>query len=332
VWSASCALTGWVHSFALLVASRFGLGAGEAVIYPGTIHVGGSAFTERHRGLAMAIAQEGSKIGPALGAPLAGILIAAFGWRSMFLIVGLGALVWLVPWFMIARSGREDVDPDRARFGLAECVELLKKRVVWGLMIGHFGVLYVVYVYITWLPSYLVLARGFTIFQAGFYTSLPFITQGVSALLGGWLGDRFIAKGYSVTAVRKTMIGCGLLVALVVVPAAFIDDPGLAMLLFAGSTIGLGMAIPNMQTIPSAVAPKGYAGLYGALQGAVGNFGGVVAPVVTGALYGEYKSFTAVLVGQGVMLCLSGVGYLLLIGRIEQERHLRAELMPAGAH
>lgn len=331
LWSVSCALTGWVQAFWLLVATRFGLGAGEAVIYPGTIHVGGVAFTERRRGLAMAISQEGSKIGPAIGAPLAGFLIATYGWREMFFIVGLGALVWLIPWFLIAPSRSEDVAKDRAAFGLAECGALLKKRVVWGLMIGHFGVLYVVYVYITWLPGYLVLARGFTIFQAGMYSSLPFITQGVAALLGGWLGDHFIAKGYSVTVVRKTMIATGLLVAMAVVPAAFIDDAGLAMLLFAVSTVGLGLAVPNMQTIPSAVAPKGYAGLYGAMQGAVGNFGGVVAPVVTGALYGEFKSFTAVLVGQGVMLCLSGLGYLVLIHRIEQEEHLGSGAVLAGA-
>ncbi|MEJ0070901.1 MAG: MFS transporter [Pseudomonadota bacterium] len=149
-----------VQAFWLLVATRFGLGAGEAVIYPGTIHVGGVAFTERRRGLAMAISQEGSKIGPAIGAPLAGFLIATYGWREMFFIVGLGALVWLIPWFLIAPSRSEDVAKDRAAFGLAECGALLKKRVVWGLMIGHFGVLYVVYVYITWLPGYLVLARA----------------------------------------------------------------------------------------------------------------------------------------------------------------------------
>jgi MFS transporter, ACS family, D-galactonate transporter len=322
IWTVSCALTGWVQTFAALVATRVGLGAGEAVIYPGTIHVGGVAFTERRRGLAMAISQEGSKIGPALGAPLAGYLISAYGWREMFLIVGLGALVWLVPWLLIAPSRGQDVAKHREAFGLQECIALLKKRVVWGIMIGHFGVLYVVYVYITWLPGYLVLSRGFTIFQAGMYSALPFVTQGVSALFGGWIGDHFVAKGYPVSVVRKSMIALGLLVALVAVPSAFIDDPGIAMALFAISTIGLGMAVPNMQTIPSTVAPTGYAGLYGAIQGAVGNFGGVVAPVVTGFLYGEYKSFTAVFIGQGIMLCLSALGYLVVIGRIEQQQHV----------
>jgi MFS transporter, ACS family, D-galactonate transporter len=240
----------------------------------------------------------------------------------MFLIVCLGALVWLIPWFLIAPSRSQDVAEHREAFGVRECIALLKKRVVWGIMIGHFGVLYVVYVYITWLPGYLVLARGFTIFQAGMYSALPFVTQGISALFGGWIGDHFVAKGYPVSVVRKSMIAIGLLIALVAVPSAFIDDPGLAMALFAVSTIGLGMAIPNMQTIPSTVAPTGYAGLYGALQGAVGNFGGVVAPVVTGFLYGEYKSFTAVFIGQGIMLCLSALGYLVVIGRIEQQQHV----------
>ncbi len=86
-----------------------------------------------------------------------------------------------------------------------------------------------------------------------------------------------------------------------------------------------------MQTIPSASRPQGLCGsLWGhARRGR--EFRRRRRAGGTGALYGEFKSFTAVLVGQGVMLCLSGLGYLVLIHRIEQEEHLGSGAVLAGA-
>lgn len=317
LWSISCAATGWVSSLPALVACRLGLGIGESPLYPSGYRVVSTEFSEHHRGLASAIYSEGAKLGPAIGAPLAAWLIVAYGWREMFIIIGLVSLLWLIPWLMVAPRQEEDVDKIKSNFTRMELIALLKKREIWGIILGYFGYLYVFYVYITWMPSYLVLTRGFTILKAGWYSSLPFLLQFIFGLLGGWFADHLIHKGYSATTIRKSAIGFGLILGMSIVPAAFASAGETAAMLFALSLTGMGIAVPNMLAVPSALAPKGRGGFIGAIQNTAGNLGGVLAPIVTGVLYDATQSFTAALIGAGVMLCVSAFGYLVLIPRIE---------------
>jgi MFS family permease len=315
-WSLSCAATGWVTSFSGLVASRLGLGIGESPVYPAGYHLVATAFSERHRGLASAIYADGAKIGPAIGAPLAAWLITAYGWRAMFVTVGLASLVWLVLWWAAAPAHEGGAPGAPSRANRAEVLQLLRTREMWGIMLGWFGYLYVFFVYVTWLPGYLVLVRGFTILKAGWYSSLPFITQFIFSLLGGWIADVMIRKGHAPTVVRKTAIGLGLLLGFSIVPAALADSGELALLLFVVALAGMGIAASNMFAMPPALAPAGRGGLVGAIQNTAGAFGGVLAPIVTGALYDAMHSFTAALMASGAMLVVSAVGYLVLVPRV----------------
>lgn len=317
LWSASCIVTGWTSSLATFIACRLGLGVGESPLYPSGYRIVSTEFSERRRGLASAIYSEGAKLGPAIGAPLAAWLIVVFGWRDMFIIVGLVSMIWLVPWLILAPKKEDDIDPIRTKFVAKDWTALLRRREIWGISFGYFGYLYVFYVYITWMPGYLVLTRGFTILQAGIYASLPFFLQFVFGIFGGWFADYLIHKGFSATAVRKCAIGFGLLFGMSIVPAAFASTGEAAALWFAVSLTGLGVAVPNMLAVPSAIAPLGRGGVVGAIQNTAGNLGGVLAPIVTGALYSATQSFTSALVGAGFMLCLSAFGYLVLIPRIE---------------
>lgn len=317
LWSLSCIVTGWVSSLTTLLACRLGLGIGELPVYPSGYRLVSTAFSERNRALASAIYSEGSKVGPAIGAPLAAGLIVAFGWRNMFVIVGLMSLLWLIPWLIVAPSRQDDVGEARSELTRAEWMELLSKREIWGVMIGYFGYLYVFYVYVTWLPSFLIMDRGFTILKAGWFSAIPFLVQLVFGLAGAWASDRFIHNGYSPTLVRKTAIGLGLIVGLAIVPAGFVNSGEMAVFLFGVSLAGLGVAVPNMLAVPSALAPENRGGVVGAIQNTGGNLGGVVAPVITGVLYDATHSFAAALIVAGAMLVVCAIGYLLLIPRIE---------------
>jgi len=317
LWSASCVATGWASSLATFIACRLGLGIGESPLYPSGYRIVSTEFSERHRGLASAIYSEGAKLGPAIGAPLAAGLIVAFGWRDMFIIVGLVSMIWLLVWLIVAPRKEHGAHPLKTKFASNDWWELLKRREIWGISFGYFGYLYVFYVYITWMPGYLVLTRGFTILHAGIYASLPFVLQFVFGLFGGWCADHLIYRGVSATVVRKGVIGLGLILGMCIVPAAFAATGESAALWFAVSLTGLGLAVPNMLAVPSAIAPRGRGGVVGAIQNTAGNFGGVLAPIVTGALYSATQSFTSALVAAGVMLCVSAFGYLVLIPRIE---------------
>jgi MFS transporter, ACS family, D-galactonate transporter len=324
-WSLSCLLVGFSTSFAGLVLCRLGLGAGEAPAYPAGYRLTSIAFTEKNRAMASAVYSEGSKIGPAIGAPLAAWLITTVGWREMFLVVAATSLVWIVPWVLLTPSSSREVGHSAERPAIREWLALLSVREIWGAAVGYFGYLYVFYVYVTWLPGYLILERHFSVLKAGWYASIPFVIQLVCGLAGAWASDRYIEKGYSATVVRKVGIGVGLLVGLAIVPAGFVSSGELAMVCFAISLAGLGVAVPNMLAIPAALAPENRGGIVGAIQNTGGNLGGVLAPIVTGGLYDLTHSFTAALLTSGAMLLVCAIGYLVIIPRIETVRLGRGE-------
>jgi ACS family D-galactonate transporter-like MFS transporter len=87
--------------------------------------------------------------------------------------------------------------------------------------------------------------------------------------------------------------------------------------LFMLSVFGGGIAAANMLTVPASIAPAGKAGVIGAIQQMAGNFGGIVAPIVTGALYDQTHDFTRAVIAAGAMLVVSGFGYIVLLPRIQ---------------
>ena len=97
-WSLISAATAMANSFSQLFALRFLLGVGESVVTPASLRWIRFHFAEKERGFAVGLYMTGTKIGPAIGAPIAAWLIAAYDWRIMFLVLGLGCLLWLVPW------------------------------------------------------------------------------------------------------------------------------------------------------------------------------------------------------------------------------------------
>ena len=107
-WCIASALTAFTGTLGSLYVLRVLVGAGEAVVAPASYRWIRVNFEEKERGLAIGLYMTGTKIGPAIAAPLAAWLVLHSDWRAMFLIVGAGGLVWLVPWLLL-------VDNDRPR-------------------------------------------------------------------------------------------------------------------------------------------------------------------------------------------------------------------------
>jgi MFS family permease len=98
------AATSFTNNFHQLYFVRLLLGAGEAVVTPASLRWIRFNVGEHQRGLAVGLLFAGAKLGPAIAAPLAGVLLMQFGWRSMFVILGLGALLWLIPWMLLVKD------------------------------------------------------------------------------------------------------------------------------------------------------------------------------------------------------------------------------------
>src|ERR1035441_4100307 len=164
LWSAATATTGFVHTFAVLLVLRLLLGIGESVAFPSYSKIIALNFVEEHRGFANSVVSAGFVLGPGFGMLFGGLLMARFGWRPFFLVLGLVSLLWLVPWLKWMPKPTPKI-PDAiptGPTGAPGLLEFLRLRSAWGTSIGLFCSNYVNYFLITWLPFYLVRERHFS--------------------------------------------------------------------------------------------------------------------------------------------------------------------------
>src|SRR5262245_24371399 len=113
-WSAFTMLTGAAQGLRSLLAIRFLFGAGEAGAFPNAVRSFATWFPARERGMANGVLFFGSRLGGALTAPLALVLVRAWGWRLAFVAFGAIGVVWARAWYRWYRdrpADHPDVDP-----------------------------------------------------------------------------------------------------------------------------------------------------------------------------------------------------------------------------
>jgi MFS transporter, ACS family, D-galactonate transporter len=323
VWSLSTAATGFLHRLGPLLGIRLVLGVGESVSYPACSQIIARNFPEAQRGRANALIDVGSKIGPGLSMLVGGLLVAQFGWRALFIWVGFGSLLWLVPWILHVpgseqESPRDDLvaAPMRSDGG-PSFLDVLRRRELWGTSVGMFSLGYVWYFLLSWLPTYLVNARGFSLERMAVLGSLPFWVMAAGSICGGWGADRWIARGASTTRVRKTfaiagLLGCSVLIG----PVATVESSTLSILLVAASSFALGLYTSNVWAITQTLAGPQAAGKWTGIQNALGNMGGVVSPAVTGFIVSGDGSFVPAFVAAAVVAVVGASSYLTLVGDV----------------
>jgi MFS family permease len=196
--------------------------------------------------------------------------------------------------------------------------ELLKYRTTWGLIIGNGGYLYMVFVFVTWLPGYLVLQRHMSMLRGSFVGMLTFVVAFGATIAGGWLSDR-IAKHTRITVARKTMTCGGLFTATIfTLLAAYTAGLWLAITFLILTVASYSLATGSLNAMPVDVAPPKYVSSLAALMNVGGNIGGALAPMVTGILLARTGSFQIpLLVAAGITL-IFGCGFFgLVVGSLE---------------
>src|SRR3954462_1826969 len=237
-WSLFTGATAVARGFTSLLGFRLLLGAGEAPAYPCNAKVVADWFPRQERAFATSIFDSGARVGTALSLPLVTAIIGALGWRASFVLTGLLGFAWAVVWLKVYRVPRQHpwASPDEVAYieaGQTTTVlavplpwrHLFRYRAVWGMMLGFFCLNFVVYFFITWFPTYLVRARGFTLLKLGFYGMIPALAAVLGGYLGGLVSDRLTRGGMSLTWARKLPIVGGMLLSscvglAVVVPSA----------------------------------------------------------------------------------------------------------------
>ena len=314
-WSLVSAGTALASSFSQLFALRFLLGVGESVVTPASLRWIRFHFAEKERGFAVGLYMTGTKIGPAIGAPVAAWLIAKYDWRIMFLVLGLGCLVWLIPWTLAVNN--DDKQRERAEkkpnavsvpFG-----RLMASPVIWGTIMGTFSYMYFVYFCMTWMPAYFVERRGLSLNSMGMYTFFSFGGMAAMAALAGWAADRIIVRGVNAVTVRKAFTIAGFVMASTEVFGALSNSVSVALFFAVFSLSGLGLATANYWALTQTLIPGGAIGRIVGIQNCAANLPGIVAPILTGWLKEQTGSYEAPMHAIWVFLALGITAYLLLV-------------------
>jgi MFS family permease len=316
IWSAATAVTGVLHGFIALLLIRMVLGVGESIAFPSYSKILCLHFKEQNRGFANALLLCGLALGPALGMLVGGNVVDRFGWRPFFLVLGLLAVFWLIPWIVL--MPRRSAPAELPEFPWSGWVPIFRQRSAWGTALGQACVNYYLYFLVTWLPSYLVRGRHLPMTTMAKQGGLLFLMYAIATTVCGKLSDRWIRAGASPTRVRKGSMAigsCGVGICLVL--TALSSDVVLPWMLFLSGTF-LGISACATWTIPQTLAGPAMVGRWVGLQNFIGNLGGAMAPMLTGYLLDRTGLYYWPFFITAGVAWIGALTWTLIVGPIEQ--------------
>jgi len=335
LWSVSSFAAAIAPGLTWFFSARLLLGVSEAPTFPANAKALGYWFTREERSLSMAITDAAAKFSSAIGVPLIGLLLLYFGWRWSFAATGFISFVYFVLFYAIYRNPSEDkgLSNDELQFIRSGGAQLegpvnesrgaslgylLRQPKVYGLALGWGAYNYTFFLLLTWLPSYLSVSLHMDLFHSVFYTSVPWLFATFTDLLvGGWLVDELIRRGYDANRVRQTVLVVGTAFGLTIFGAANPRSPATALIWISLALGGLAAAAPVAWTVPSLIAPRESVGTLAGAVNLCGQIAAITAPIVTGYVVAATHSFASAFVTAAAILLLGIVGYILLLGRID---------------
>jgi MFS family permease len=328
-WSLAQVVCGLVNNLSQFLVARAVLGVGEAPQYPAAAKVVSEWFNVRERGTPTGIIIASSCIGPCIAPPILTIMLLAFSWRWMFIITGVLGVIVAIGWYLVFRD-RSDVQlsheeaehldeglekvPSDQRMTAKEWRSLFGYESTWGIILGFMGVIYMVWLYLTWLPSYLEHERGLTVALTGWVVAIPYVFGTIGMLCAGQVADRLLRHGLSLVASRKWPVCVGLLGgALFTVPAAYTPSVTMAVAYISLAMFFINMASAGAWTMVTVIVPQRQVASLGSMQNFGGYFAGSLAPVITGWIVQTTHSYVNALLASAVVAVVAAVAYIVLV-------------------
>lgn len=323
-WSLTIPLTAAAWSVASFIVVRLLFGAGEGPQAAISTKLTATWFPRRKTATMLNLAQSGTTIGPVIATPLVVWSASTLGWRPTFVMLGALGVVWVAFWWWLARDRPADhpgVDEaelayitadheapkenEKERGTSAPLWELLRSRYVISIALAFFAYSWVLFMFLTWYPQYLVDARGVDKADMAALATIPWLSATVGLIGGGLLADRLVRRTGSLVTPRKwVLVGALLATAACFGPSPFVTSPTLGLVLVSAATMFL-LASYQYQALVVAVVPQRFTGsLAGTIQ-MVSTAAGILAPIVTGLVVEGTGSYTSAFV-VGAVLALAG--------------------------
>jgi MFS family permease len=330
LWALATAATGAAAGFASILVLRLILGLGESVIFPSWQLILARGTAEHERGRANGLIGAGQGVGPMLGTLFGGLAIAHFGWRPMFVGLGVITISWLWPWYTVTRGRHFDMREEH-NWPAISYATILRQREFWGSAAGHFSINYAFYFVMTWLPTFLVKAGGLSMSQMALVGAAIYGVYAVSTAVAGTVSDRWIRAGASATRVRKAFsLASGVGAAATIACSMFVE-PRMAVWLLGGAGISFGLSTPTMFAMTGTLAGPRAAGRWAGAQNVAGQMAGIIAPIVTGVIVDRTGSFSGAFAVSAVFALIAALAWGVVIRRVEPVQWEEVPLTPVAA-
>lgn len=317
IWTVAHIAHAWASSLMDFVLARFAIGLGESGNFPAGIKAVAEWFPKQERAFATGIFNAGTNVGAIITPILVPAITLTLGWRAAFVITGSFTLVWLVVWLAVYRSPRQhrqlrptelayiERDPPDPPVSIP-WLKLLKFRETWAYAIAKFLTDPIWWMYLFWLPDFLVKRHHLDIKTFGPPLVVIYLVSDLGSIAGGWMSSRLLRAGFSLNAARKwTMLLCAVLV-IPVVAASYVDNLWAAVALVALATAAHQGFSCNLFTLPSDVFPRQAVGSLVGIGGAGGAIGGMLIAKYAGWVLDRVGSFAPI-------FALAGSAYLLAL-------------------
>ncbi len=337
-WSIFTSLTGFIFSYPLMLLIRFVFGLGEACL-PGAAYKGiANYFPSKQRGTATGIQSTVNTLGPAIAAIAAAAIIGAFGWRTVFIVMGIpGIILGLYIWFKFKDNPKdhpkmtkeelaeleEDIENEKSNEEKNSGVsfkELFKKPILWQMAFIWFFFDITFWGFTSWLPSYLINVRGLSLMDTGIFSALPYLVGTVSIVLGGYLSDKVKGKRKWVFIPNAVISGLALLLMLQSTSTAVVITyqcvAAFFMFLAQGAFWGL-----VVDTLPAKIMAAG-----SSTVNCFGSIAGFIAPLLMGYMIessgGSYNSTFILMIAA---IIVAAIIALTIGNNTEKENSLSSE-------
>ncbi len=322
-WSLMTAATGLALGFTSLLVIRLLFGVGEAGAFPSMARVYARWLPRAERGRMFGLAIMTGAFAGAVTQPLVVGLLAVTGWRRAFALFGVVGLVWAVGWWRWFRDdpgahpATNEAERDLIRAGGAEIRvreslpwrRIVASRTLLALCAMYAGAIYGWYFYLTWLPTYLLRARGFDLAQVGWLAALPLVAIGIGVLGGGWVSDA-LTRYFGARAGRRVPGLVGLPLAALAIAGAIVTSVPLHAALFLAAAAGLAaLGVAPAWAVCLEIGGV-HAGVVSGAMNTFGNLGGAASPIVVGLSLQRWHSWEAPLWSVAGCYLLAAVAWL----------------------
>lgn len=265
------------------------------------------------RTVAQGIMHAATRLGAALTLPISVACIATFGIRGPFWVFGCATLLIGLVWIAVYRVPcAASVRNNRLAQGRRLWSQILRSRSMWALCIADFCYFYTLTIYLTWLPTFLIRDHHFTMLKVGIYGFLPFIGGIFGSVGSGILCDYLSARTSNTRLWRRVIPATGMIgsVALLL-PAVYAHGQMQTILLFSCSFFFLDATISVFWAIAMDMGGS-YAATSAGWMNTWANVGGVISPIVFGALVQETGSWTLPFLVASALMLIGAAAVMLI--------------------